>query len=443
MTDNNIGYPNDTTGAPTDVTEPGPAETTEAQEVTGSTPSGFSFTFSGAKSYKDGVFYFGKEPLRLLFDAADSSFNCFSLKYSASAPLKCTAVYSIDGREISDVFWLESGENKTFTSLIDRYTEGKSARNPSSVTFEPMKGTNQTFSLADFGVSQREKCPGNEVFAEAFGIKLGIRLEWGGGISYYEDKNDGDDSISNLLNSHDTGRLVQQSYYGSSSAPYEPGTYNGTVWSYNPVQGGNLFGEKSRLIDYSIAEDGSSVHVKCLPRDWAKKGIYSMSYMENTYTIRDGYVSVDNRFTDFSGYIHPQSHQELPAFYTISSLSDFSFYGGSSAWKDLPLTVKSDLPFWGGNPNAYFTLKSKETFCAWTSPETGFGIGVYSPIATILLAGKYNYNGTKDPKADPTNYVAPLITKKLESFVPFEYSYYIASGTADSIRSCFKTVSGH
>lgn len=54
------------------------------------------------------------------------------------------------------------------------------------------------------------------------------------------------------------------------------------------------------------------------------------SYMENTYTLMDDCLLVDNRFIDFSGYIHTEGWQELPAFYTVSALNIFYYYNGNS-----------------------------------------------------------------------------------------------------------------
>jgi hypothetical protein len=211
------------------------------------------------------------------------------------------------------------------------------------------------------------------------------------------------------------------------------------MWCYNPVQGGDQYGNRSKLVDFKIAEDGKSIWVKCQPLDWAQKNSRTPTYMENTYSIADGYIKVDNRFIDYSGYTHRNAHQELPAFYTISYLSDFVFYDGNKPWQDDTLTVKKDLPFWAGNSNAYFTMKTKETWCAWVAPG-GYGVGVYTPIAEILLAGRHQYNGSKDAHNNATNYVAPLITYKLKAFEAFEYSYYITTGSVDEIRDTFKSV---
>ena len=103
------------------------------------------------------------------------------------------------------------------------------------------------------------------------------------------------------------------------------------------------------------------------------------------------------------------------------------------------LTVKKDLPFWGGNSGAYFDLSCAETWGAWVSPE-GYGIGVYTPIAEMLLAGRHAYNGSKSAGNNATNYVAPLITQKMKTLEPFSYSYYITTGSTSEIRNTFRAV---
>lgn len=60
------------------------------------------------------------------------------------------------------------------------------------------------------------------------------------------------------------------------------------------------------------------------------------------------------------------------------------------------------------------------------------------PDTEVLLAGRNAYNGSKDPKDQATNYVAPLRIFELKSFSPFEYSYLISTGYVDDIRKTFK-----
>lgn len=57
-----------------------------------------------------------------------------------------------------------------------------------------------------------------------------------------------------------------------------------------------------------------------------------------------------------------------------------------------------------------------------------------------LLAGRYKYNGTADPAAEPTNYVAPLRVFRLVFDEPYSYSFYITAGTAGEIRETFTEI---
>ena len=168
--------------------------------------------------------------------------------------------------------------------------------------------------------------------------------------------------------------------------------------------------------------------------------------MENTYTLDGNILRVDNRFVDFSTYEGVNvRHQELPAFYTIGALGKFSFYNGNNPWTGAALTEKRDLAFWGGNSDAYFKIRNgnSETWCAWTDDDAAngdFGIGLYVPNVQILLAGRYRYGETANPKSsmdDATNYVAPLCTMGIKSFKPLEYSYLITAGKLEDIRTTF------
>lgn len=400
------------------------------------TASGVSYRVEGAAGGAYNHYKF-TESLIYWFDTpVGEEFNSYAVSYSTDAYLKGEITYITGGEKHSEEFFLEPGENQSFISFCENALKNKNCDSVSSLKLSVIDAEEASFILEDIAVSSREVPKEDVVYITDGKYKLGVKLTWGGGVSYLEDLEDGDETISNLLNDHDTGRLIQQSYYGTNSAPYKPANYGGNEWCYNPVQGGDQYNNRSKLVDFRIAEDGKSIWVKCQPLDWAQKNSRTPSYMENTYTIEDGCIKVDNLFIDFSGYTHRNAHQELPAFYTISYLSDFVYYAGNKAWSGGELTTKKDLPFWAGNSNAYFTLKSKETWGAWVAPN-GYGIGVYTPIAEILLAGRYQYNGSKDASNSATNYVAPLITYKLKAFEAFEYSYYITTGNIEEIRETF------
>lgn len=401
------------------------------------TASGIPYSVTGGELGASNYYKFSESISYYFKQNVGAGFNTYSIVYSTDAYLKGEITYLSGCEAFTEEFFLEPGESVKFTSLIDPALKGGKRDSVDSLKFTLLKGTSASFLLEDISVSTREIPTEDVAYISDGKYKLGVKLTWGGGVSYLEDLTDGDDSITNLLNDHDTGRLIQQSFYGTDSAPYKPAKYGENMWCYNPVQGGDQYGNRSKLVDFAIAEDGKSIWVKCQPLDWAQKNSRTPSYMENTYTIAGGHIEVENRFIDFSGYTHRNAHQELPAFYTISYLSDFVFYNGTKAWQGDALTTKKDLKFWGGNSDAYFNVTSKENWCAWVAPN-GYGVGVYTSIAEILLAGRYQFNGSKDARNDATNYVAPLITYTHKSFDVFEYSYYITTGTVDEIRAEFE-----
>ena len=245
-----------------------------------------------------------------------NSFNRYTLAYSADAAVRGTLTYYVDNAPYSEDFFLEAGENKIFRCLIDGYLDGKVAKAPVDMHVEFIKG-GSSIKIHALSTDVIPVYAKETYYMENDLYRVGIELAWGGGLSCFVDKN-APEGLGNLLNNFDTGRLVQQSYYGTSEPPFVCGEFMGNRWSYNPVQGGDRTNAKSKLVDVEITD--SSVYIKCRPRDWGHEAWYTPSYMENTYAFDGDVVRVDNRFVDFSGWEHPKNGQEVPAFYTISLL---------------------------------------------------------------------------------------------------------------------------
>ena len=74
-------------------------------------------------------------------------------------------------------------------------------------------------------------------------IRIGVDKSRGACIGFFGE------SITkkNLLNNFDEGRFIQQSYYGDKDGS----KWNGKPWRYNPVQGGDWKGNKSRILNFS------------------------------------------------------------------------------------------------------------------------------------------------------------------------------------------------
>lgn len=389
-------------------------------------------------------------------------FNYFGVKYASQYYFKGTLTYFNGLKEISEEFFLEPSENGEFYSFIDGFLDGKKANALCDIRFECLDGVEGDLVL--FGVSTFNRAiPENEIFIESDSHKLGIDLHWGGALSYLEALNENVEAVVvdgkikvdsnaserygaqavnknvNLINRNDTGRLVQQSYYGTLE--YETATYMDNEWRYNPVQGGNQYNDASKIVDLRITEN--SVYVKCRPLDWAKEKEYiTPSYMEATYSFEDDLVHASCRFVDFSGYPSATADQEIPAFYCVAPLDRFVYYAGDKPWSDEPLTVEPDLIFWpdAGYPN----FVSQEHWAGFTGEfEDSFGIGLYVPGETRFLSGIYARGETtnEDPSKDgSTSYIAVVKTREFHSFEPSSYEFYLATGTAEEMRADFKAL---
>ena len=403
--------------------------------------SGLSYTAAGYTSAANNRLTF-TEDLTLTFDPADTAerFNRFVMGYVSTQPLYGTITYEADGASVTDDFYLEAGTN-TFSCVISQYLDGVMGARITSIQLETCNGQSADFALCVLQTDEHpiyKSNPKQVYYLETDRFKVGIRMNWGGGITYLEDKQDGNTKLKNLINEYDPGRMIQQSYYSDPQTDeYAPGYYGDTLWCYNPVQGGDVQGGHGRIIDVVVTD--TSVYLKAQPCDWSAGVDIAPAYMENTYTIYPDRVQVDNRFVDFSGWEHNTRSQELPAFYTVSYLGTFFFYNGTKPWTGDTLSYRDDLPFWSGPERGCFGLRQSntETWCAWTNTESDFGIGLYVPNVDTHLAGRHLYDGTTIARNNPCNYVAPLKHIKLTTFEALEYSYLITTGSLQGIRDLF------
>ncbi len=424
-----------------------------------------------------------------------SAFNRYELTYISDSYVKGV----IDFGEDIEEFFLEPSDNGSFASYIDDFLTGKTQTNIATIKFTCLDNELGSFELVSVK-TVNSTVPGESTqYYQNDEYKVGINLAWGGVLSYIQDlknnpiavayadgtgtKVDFESNISkdnatsinkavNLINTNDKGRYVQQSYYGTDQDPFEMGSYNGTPWRYNPVQGGNIEEEASKVVDYKITTDSAGnvteIYVKTRPLDWGKNSedypdsYNTPSYMESRYVFEDGMIKTYCRFVDYSGYPSSVARQELPAFYCVEPLNTLVYYSGDEAWSSSNTKVtQTDLDFWGAEPEytAKYPVDPYRTctenwaaFMAGTD-DNSYGIGVYSSGATTFSVGtfpnKYNDDGTlasrhavtADPAVEtPTSYISPLKTMTFKSYNPIEYSYYITTGTAEQIRYDFETV---
>ena len=438
------GTSNDTTAVESEteeVTLPAP-EDYEVTEKDGTasvtTPLGLTYTLTGYTALDKATATVGESlTYTLEGEAFEEKFNRITLTYSATAPVKVWVSYTERGTSTEEYFFLDAKEGQ-FSGLNTGFMKGYSARKLTALRVEPLTDKATAFTLAGVSTEKMEKLP-KTYYLESDRYKLGIDLGWGGTVSYLEDKTCTVPDLTNLVNRHDTGRLIQQSFYGvQENDEYKPGVSFDSKWVYNPVQGGDQYNNPSRLIDVVITEN--SLYIKSQPQDWALDNALTPSYYENTYTLDGDCVKVDNRFTDYSGWEHPFAGQELPAFYTVSYLDTFVWYNGEDSWTGDTLSSKNNLPFWGDHAGeCTFVLREKntETWCAWINGGDDYGLGVYVPNIDQHKAGRYLFDGSKSDMAESTGYVAPVNILKLVSFDPIEYSYLLTAGNIATIRETF------
>mgnify|MGYP003290389919 CR=1 FL=1 len=415
--------------------------------ATVSTTKGLIYTVSGYTQENNGRFTF-TSGLEFGFapETFSNEFNRFTMYYNATSPTHIYVTYkNYVGEDTVADFFVEAG-NGDFSGLILDYLDKKTAAGISKIFVNTCDGGKGEFSLYHLAV-EKIKCyvgkyGSTKYYVENERFKLGVDMSWGGAICYIEDLSCNIPNLTNLVNKADEGRLIQQSYYGTSAIPgvYEPGEFNNAKWNYNPVQGGDKYGNDSRIID--VIATKNSIYIKAQPQDWSLDGAITPSYMENTFILHDDYIEVKNRFVDFSGWKHPLTTQEIPAFYTVSYLDSFAWYDGSEPWTGDALSYRGDLNFWGDPLYANdctFTLRqsNSESWCAWVNASNNFGMGVYVPNADVLLAGRLSYDGTKDADQGPCGYVAPLKKIRLVSYEPLEYSYLLTTGSVEEIRATF------
>lgn len=368
--------------------------------------------------------------------AGSVRFNRVCFNYEASAAVRAVFHYKQGIRTCEEELLL-SAKAARATMLLDGYLRRRTASRLLSVYFEPIvSGTECVLSVSDFVCAVQNMPKHDTLYLENDRFRAGVSLKWGGGLCSFEDKRN--DRYGNLLNSHDTGRLVQQSYYGPTQIDgYENGIYEKTVWPYNPVQGGDQYGNNSKLV--AVEQTDNEIRVVCRPLDWALNNVPTMAYYTNIYTLTDTGLAVQNTVVDFLQTEWTPKSQELPAFYTISALGSFRFYDGDKPWTDDALRREDDLGFWSGKPAFPLRQGNTETWCAWTD-GSGYGIGLYTPQATSLLAGRFEYDGSADANGNPTNYVAPLDVFRLTFDEPYTYDYYLTTGNVNEIRSVFRHV---
>lgn len=250
-------------------------------------------------------------------------------------------------------------------------------------------------------------------------VRVGVDLSSGGSVFYFS----AELKRRNLLNHHDRGRFVQQSFYGDKDGS----RWAGKPWRWNPVQGGDDSGNPAKVIEHRHTE--TTLYVKSTPRHWAAGYDVTDSAMEQWISLEGDVAEIRYEFTYKGELNHRARHQEMPAVFVDYAMPNLVYYKGDKPWTGD--AVSSIVPGW---PNEHHSRT--EEWSAFVD-ETDWGIGVYTPGTGDITC--YRHTGLRDagPKGSACSYFAPVRKLAITSGVTVVYEVYLSIGKVDAIRNRF------
>lgn len=249
-------------------------------------------------------------------------------------------------------------------------------------------------------------------------IRVGVDKSRGSAIGYFALAHD----KRNLLNHHDEGRFIQQSYYGDPDGS----KWGKKDWVYNPVQGGSYKGEDAKTLDFKFTE--KDLYAKIEPLRWASAQTCPEAIMQEWITL-EGTVAKIRMKLDYSGETQKRNaHQEMPAMFVDYALPHLMFEKDGTLVKHKPIDLAQDLKpeqvTYTGNWLAYVD-------------DNNFGIGIFTPGTDKAVTYRHRGNGSTGPNGSACSYVAPIRQFQLTKGLSFEYEFYLTIGTLDEIRTRF------
>lgn len=286
------------------------------------------------------------------------------------------------------------------------------------------------FEFAGKHKDQNEQKRPNQLAADNGTLTVKLDLTRGGAISWISLSG----SDRSLVNIADEGRYIQQSYYAGKSLDRkaEGQSPNWSPWPWNPIQVGDAFRNRAKILDYKQTKE--SLYVKCVPMQWDMNNRPAEAEMEQWTFLNGNVLTIRNRLTCHrTDNIYGDSiicDQELPAVYPISALMNLFMYEGNTPFTNQPLkqleVINLKSGFWGRYEEV------SENWMAFVDNEN-FGMAVFNPSCTRFLAGMSGVPG-KEAADGSTSYIAPVKKEILYKNCVYEYEYYILVGSLGEMR---------
>lgn len=275
-----------------------------------------------------------------------------------------------------------------------------------------------------------------DAFIDNGSVRVGVSRAYGGAITWLS-LHDG----PNLVNNHDKGRQIQQSYYAGASLRATNQCPAWSPWPWNPIMVGDCSGVASPVL--ALTNSNTQLYVKSQPMLWDRTNQLSQSHLElwiRFHPTLPRVVVVDNRFTCFreegdewGGPVSLQ--QEIPAAYFVTSLHTIRSYTGPKPWQNEALSTIPPVFMWTN-----FVPSEQWAACV---DSTGFGVGIFSPESTGMNAGRAGNVTTTNTMHSSTMHIAPLVRKAFDRRSTFEYRCFLAVDSLLEIRRGFQWIHNH
>jgi hypothetical protein len=260
--------------------------------------------------------------------------------------------------------------------------------------------------------------------------RIGLQSQWGASIV------EASLNRRNFINSYDAGREIQLSLYEGGGRYDACAGCTGT-FGWNPVQGGDRYGNGSAVLSHSMAEN--EIYARIHPNQWypndkgggRAKPVPSDVYFEQWVSAvpnKPRTFKVSVRITHFGSDEHPAARQEFPAVFGVRENAQFVYYGGAAPWTGDEVAQVA-LP----RPDQGVNVRGTEP---WGSLVDAEGQGV-----TVFIPGDYGYfnpgmsTATEGgPKGKGYNYFAPFASFGLAAGEVYEGEYYVIVGDHRAAR---------
>ena len=266
------------------------------------------------------------------------------------------------------------------------------------------------------------------LFLENDFMKIGVDRAMGASITWLSWKAHGE----NVVNTHDPGRLIQQSYYAGKvlDRRAEGQSASWSPWSWNPIQGGGVH-SWARVTRFE-KRDGRALVSETIPKLWdmpdeeAEATMFQSTEFEpdmaNVVRVLNRLVCTRKENDKWGPAV--ARHQELPALYFTSRLRNIESYLGKGQWRS---EKQPPGPPWGKATPPLHVMACYD--------DQGQGIAVFSPAANAHwnFGPHRPYNPSSKPADGPCVHLAPIGTVLLGPQSTFDYRYWMIVGSKEEI----------